>query len=367
MLLISTVTGCAAFRGGTFRGEKGASNSLDSESKDRIRRHYDAGQVESSLEALRDWIEINGYDLVNYRTNIVLNIAAGEFSEDLYDETIIDNILMARRSEDRSDRMYSYWYRYTIDWSFEPFTQRVARDVAPKTPEGSVARLLANYIGGIDDSIFTRLKQPEYTSTRLRAYHDARVRLLQRNSTGENLNLYTGAWIPTGDASSLASHPLIGTMMGGSLQGYRYDVVGELRLLNATDPFVAISDGDTVTTTNYLGFYTGLEVARDLIRSSRHDLYLSGGFGVDGFSYDNMNDDVSRRSVTAFAATIGVGYRYHLEPLALRYFGVQAMYHFIDYNRMAGPQLAGDAVTIRLMVGWGGNERTNDKLRALSY
>ncbi|HUU44770.1 MAG TPA: hypothetical protein VM118_03465 [Acidobacteriota bacterium] len=319
------------------------------------------------MAVLEEWSELTGDDVMKYRLNLMLHMAAGRFSGALYDRSLIGNLLIDRECDGSPCGSSSTWGYSPVDESLAPFTRRMAREMLPRTPEGSIERLLCECFAGDCDSIFQSLKHPEYGETPLAQHYDQEIQRILAGRTDANLAFYSGIWIPRGDNDVLGSHPFLGVVFGGAKFGYLFNVLCEVRLLNADKSYVLGVGNRRDTTKSFTGHYLGIEAGRELVHSIRHEVFVTGGVGFDGFLYDNPVEGDAKRAVNAFNANVGLGYKFHPRRLSRSYVGVQVVYNFIDYQRAAGTGLAGDAVSLRILVGRSGDTGVNQRLRCLGY
>jgi len=337
-------------------------------SKIRLRDHYNAGRIDSALAVLEEWTEITGDDAMKCQLNLMLHMAAGSFTGTLYDRSLIDNILVLQKYDGSScGSLFTRGYPPAVDRSLAPFTRRMAREILPRTPEGSIERLLCECFAGDCDSIFHFLRRPAYRQTILADYYDQEIVRTLRGRADFNFAFYSGIWIPRGDNEILGNHPVLGMVIGGAKSKLLFNVLSEVRLLDADESYVTEMDNRRDTTKNFVGYYIGIETGRELLHSIRHEVFVTGGIGFDGFAYNNAVQSAPKRRVHAFNANVGLGYKFYLRRLSLPYVGIQAVYNFIDYQRKAGAGFAGDALSLRFLIGWSGDDCMNKRLRGLGY
>lgn len=353
-LLLLTV-GCAHFHQG--RAEYGYYGSPDEnkpEIESQVREQYNSGHPDSALILLREHTEAYGFREYQYRTRVMLEIANGTFTDRSYERPIITNILNYQTDQGRGRFNFSYWAP-AVDRTFEPFMMRVAAEQAPKQPPGSVARLLCDCFSGPCDSLFSQLRTPRYASTNLNLYREAELRELRHNRLDGHFAIYSGMWWTQGNSRPLGNHPILGTVMGGTTHGFIYNVAAEGRFLNAPEQYIVKRGSKTDTTDSFIGWYTGFEFGRDLLRTGHHDIFSRVGAGVDGFAYSDPEGGKVKRKVNSFNFNVGVGYRYHLTAYGLNYIGLEGVYNIPFYDRKAGDHLDGQMISLRVLVGWYGN------------
>ena len=337
-------------------------------SRKAVRDYYEAGMYDSALAALQYWTDQCGMNSTTYRTTLLLHVAAGSFSDDLYDSRIIDNMLLHRTAE----ISYPYYHQghwRTDDWGdrLGAFTERIARELRKRLPEGTVEALLCECFSGDREEVFHKLQRPEYADTKLRHIYDREVKRILSDRTEANFAFYSGYWSPRDGAGDLGGHPILGAVMGGQKDGFLYNIVGEWRMGNTSPPYVVEHNGTVDTTARFDGYYTGIEVGRELVRTLQHQLFARAGAGLDGFAYDASSEDGPREKVHSYNVNLGLGYRYYLRPHGLNYIGLEGVYNIVAYDDNGGKALSGNSIGLRLLFGWGGNVISNERLSDLSY
>ncbi len=378
--LVGLFTGCGSFRRGTPPKRLGSPpgsafsetvpmhcDELGTAARKAIRDFYEAGQPDSALEALEYWTDQCGVNTTTFRTSILLNMAAGNFSELLYDSRIIENLLQYRGRSRHWVYNWGLWWRGDEGRMLDGFTERIARELRSEMAEGSVERLLCDCFASDCDSLFVKLQQPVYAETSLRQFYEDEIATILMERDEANFAFYSGVWSPCGSAEQLGTHPILGAIMGGQSNGLHYNVVGEWRMGDAGSPYIVEHDGQVDTTTRFAGYYTGFELGHELVRSMQHQLYLRAGAGLDGFAYDRAVGDGPKQKVHSYNLNLGLAYRYNLQEHDLNYIGIEGVYNFVGYQADGGDELAGNTIGIRFLVGWGGNVFYNDRLRDLHY
>jgi opacity protein-like surface antigen len=365
------VGGCGAYRMGNpsvpaFRDkEVEPCGDLSTWGRKTIRDLYESQQYDSAIAAQEYWTDQCGANATTRRTGLLMHMAAGSFSDDLYGGWLIDNLL----NYESGGGQYNYWgwRRGDDDRTFEEFNRRVALDLRDKMPDGSIARLLCECFTGDCDSVFVKLQEPRYRNTKLGLLYDIEIKRILKDRKEANFALYGGSWSPSGSEKSLGTHPILGMVMGGQGNRMLYNCVAEWRMGDASELYIVDHDGLVDTTKQFDGYYVGFEVGKEFYRSLRHQMFLRVGAGLDGFAYDASKDDGPREKINSYSVNFGLGYRYYMGVNSLNYVGVEGVYNLVGYQDDGGPDLPSKTIGVRLLVGWSGNEIFNRKLRDMHY
>ena len=363
--------GCGAYRMGSVTTPFSdtppmSGDELAVSAKKAVRDYYEAHQFDSAVEVMKYWTDQTGVSRTTYRTSLLMHIAAGTFEDDLYDKWIIE-IILAYKNMNRYGLQYSSWYDAGSGEALDEFNRRVARELKKTRPQGSVEYLLCECFSGDCDSVFEKLQTPAYEGSRLRYYYDREIDDILSDRKEANFAVYGGAWVPQGSAEALGTHPILGMVLGGQGHKMLYNFAAEWRMGNASDPYVVDHKGVVDTTARFAGYYAGFELGRELFRSIQHQFFARVGAGLDGFGYDPSAEDRPKEKVNSYNINIGLAYRYYLGWHDLNYVGLEGVYNFIAYENDGGDGLTGNALGFRFLVGWGGNQIYNNRLRDLQY
>ncbi|MFQ5608397.1 MAG: hypothetical protein ACE5GA_10650, partial [Candidatus Zixiibacteriota bacterium] len=331
-----------------------------------------AARYDSALALLDQLYYSGGGGPAITQLRILLNIAAGTFTEDLYGREIIEELVEYRhRCFDGTDGLRGHW-RKPEDNLYREFVRRLARRLIGQAGDAPLEQLFCECYAECCDSFFVRLRSPKYAQTQMRRYYQmAMTRALgadykKRGLSFINWAAYTGHWFPLGRNRQLDNHPTFGGLFGFIVKKISFELTGELRMFPARNAFTLTRQLGIDTARTFLGSSFALEFGHEIMRTSRYRIDLRAGFGYDGFSYKPDTVDVFT-SAASFATSFGLGYMYFPKEHSGLYFGVQAMLSRVAYQRAVAAELGDYAMSLRLTAGRFGNTRYHSKLRDLDY
>ena len=183
------------------------------------------------------------------------------------------------------------------------------------------------------------------------------------------MNLFAGTWIPTGNASLLGVHPMIGIQGGIKVKKISYNLTLAFKFLNSPNKYAILYDGVIDSTNYFLGGYIGADIEREIYKGKKNEFSLLAGFGYDGFESvktANANEDSKAgHSINSLNTNFGLGYRYFYKKNS--YIGLQAKYNIVNYNNRGGTNLMGDCFTITISIGGLTNVAKGNCLYELRY
>lgn len=161
-----------------------------------------------------------------------------------------------------------------------------------------------------------------------------------------------GFWIPTGAANTLGTKLQLGCLIGGKRCKFEIYGTALLRLFPASNEYTYEIDGEQFSTTNYLGWYLGLDFGYEILYYRRNGILLLAGMGLDGFSATPMSEESEELfNINSFNFNIGVGYRHYRRKNNYSFFEFDFKYNFIDYKNPGGTDLSGNAMSFLFLYG----------------
>jgi hypothetical protein len=324
-----------------------------------IMKYYQVQDYDSALLVLNDWQTACGASEPITRTRILLAINDNAFDESVYDSTIVDDVLnyIYRMESKTPENLYSGYESYfgyvPIRGEYDYFTQSLADTLLSRGFDTPLELLFCQFYANIVSNPLKEIQTDAlYNNTDIKKYYLHRANKCLSKS-GFNFNLFTGLWIPTGNASLLGIHPLIGIQGGVKSNKMIYNLTLAFKFVNSANDYVILKDGYTDTTNYFFGGYIGLDTERELYKSKKHEIDLLAGIGYDGFESiktDNNNSDPNAgHSINSLNTNFGLGYRYFYKKNT--YIGLQAKYNIVNYNNKGGTNLMGDCLTVTISIG----------------
>ena len=333
---------------------------------------YDSLEIE-----LNNWESLCGISEPIVRTRILFSILQNTFSEAIYDSTIVDYVLNYMKRIDTTnavglyDNYQNYFGFVPIREEYDYFTQCIADTLLKRIFYDPMELFFSEmYANVLIDPVKEIQLDTIYNSTVFRSYYDKRV-AKWTPMADLNINLFTGIWIPYGNASLLGNHPLLGMQVGGHKQKMTYNMTFALRLGKSKNEYTIIRDGNTETTDKFMGGYFGFDIEREIMRLGKNEFDILAGLGYDGFSSfmtntedDNPDNDIGH-SIGSLNTNFGLGYRHFYSNKS--YIGVQGKYNIVNYVNTGGTNLSGDILTISIFYGGFINHQKEYELNELRY
>ncbi len=340
-----------------------------------IMKYYRIHDLDSALLVLNDWQTACGISEPVVRTRILLAISDHAFDENIYDSTFVDDALnyMQRIETKTPDDLYknykSYFGFVPIRSEYDYFTQNLADTLLLRAFDTPLELLLCQFYANIVTNPFAAIQNNTlYNNTEIKRYYAYRTNKCL-SGYDLNINLFAGTWIPTGNASLLGVHPLIGFQGGIKVNKTTYNLTLAFKFINSPNKYAILKDGLTDSTNYFLGGYIGADIEREIYKGKKNEFNLLAGFGYDGFesvkTTNTNNDSNAGHSINSLNTNFGIGYRYFYKKNY--YIGLQAKYNIVNYNNKGGTNLMGDCFTITISIGGLANAAKDNCLYELRY
>ena len=339
-----------------------------------IMKYYKIQDFDSALLVLNDWQTECGASEPITRTRILLALNDHAFDENIYDSTIVDDVLNyiyrmeSKTPADLYSGYESYFGNVPIRGDYDYFTQNLADTLLSRGFDTPLELLFCQFYANIVTNPLKAIQTDAlYNSTDIKTYYLQRANKCL-SYIGYNINFFTGAWIPTGNASLLGTHPLIGIQGGIKYKKMTYNLTLAFKLGQSANDYVILKDGYYDTTNYFLGGYVGLDIDREIYKGRKNEIDLLAGIGYDGFESiktDNNSDANAGHSINSLNTNFGLGYRHFYKKN--HYIGLQAKYNIVNYNNKGGTNLMGDCYTITISIGGFNQSQKENCLYELRY
>jgi hypothetical protein len=160
----------------------------------------------------------------------------------------------------------------------------------------------------------------------------------------------SGVWIPTGWNDRLGVHPALGMIVGVWSNRMLYQLNTEFRFLDAANSYTVMYEGAPLTQKKYFGGYLGMHVGYAVVCMPMNTVYVLTGCAYDGF--DAVDGDDTHQALTINSLNVNFGAGIHHFGKKGGLLGVELTYDIINYNNPGGTPLNGNAITLRLSVGF---------------
>lgn len=359
-------------------GETADCESVARNSTSWIMYFYSKGDFDSATIVLDNWQIACGLSEPILRTRILFDICNGTFSENMYDSTIVDVLLnyMLRMDTTSLRNLYS---RYPENFGFVPlrsdfdyFTQSIADSLLLRAFYDPAELFFSEFYANVlPDPVKVIFKDSDFDSTLIKSYYAQRVKKFLKKPDF-HLGLYSGIWIPGGNAALLGNHPVIGIQVGVRSQNKMiYNLSIESKFSKPKNEYTILRDGIIDTSNRFGGVYLGVDVEREILKLRKNTISLLAGIGYDGFDAikvntedDDLNNDNSHM-ISSVNTNFGLAYRHYF--LKSTYFGFQGKYNIVNYSNRGGTNFAGNTLTISLSIGGFFNENKSYNLKKLRY
>ncbi len=230
--------------------------------------------------------------------------------------------------------------------------------------EQSLAYLFLELYSGQTSDFFMTLKAGGFPQSLLsREYHQRVVYFEQMPEL--SLGVGAGLWMPFSGLGSIGIKPSLGVQIGARTQRTWYDAVFEFRF-GKTREEVNIPIQDTLSPTrNFQGGYLGLEVTRVLAAFQHSQIEIFAGAGYDVIDLVEDAREPTRQVFATPALHVGPAYRY-IFPNRF-WISIKPGYYFLSHKNKGGSSLDGNAINLRVVVGFSDNARKHQNLKRLGY
>jgi len=345
-----------------------------------IIRYYEQNKPDSIEMVLNYWQERCGKSEPIMRTKILMAIENRSFSEALYDSTITGYLLnyAFRMETARPDLAYAYNKLYLgyvpIKGKFDNFTVALANKLLPLTQENTTEWLLCSFYADVTANPIQIIQNSNhYSNSMLYRYYFNEVDKY-RFKPDAMYSIYSGVWIPTGNASLLGNHPLIGFQVGMRYKKTLFAANMDFKFINSPNPYLVIRDGELEpeSTKHFFGGYIGGNIEQELFRLNKKNQFdLLAGIAFDGFdaiatnTNDNNPENDKGKSINSLNLNVGAGYKYFFTRNL--FLAVQGKYNFVNYKNPGGTNLSGNTFTLTIAMGGFTNHIKDYNLRSLRY
>ncbi|MCF8233779.1 MAG: hypothetical protein K9G67_03100 [Bacteroidales bacterium] len=332
--------------------------------------YYEESKMDTVQMIIDYWKENCHFNERLQRIIILKAIDENNFSEELYDEYIIDFLLQYKGSE--SVYYPSFGLNPPADFQkFDKFTQDLAYRLSEQNDLGPLEKFFADFYSNHYMNEFKRLYGPEFNGTNLQAYYFEDIR---KNKTFGALGYYfaAGMWAPTSSLNTLGIHPRTSFGMGYYSPNTTVMLDFGVAFLNSANYYNVMYKDSLYRTKRFSGLYLGITAEQKIIGSSRSKLNLLGGFGYEGIGtikiYDEQCDCDGLDDIhylNTINLNLGVGAQIYLSDYMNLF--LRSKYNFLFFNNEGGTDLSGNTITVSIGAMFTGYSYERNRLRALDY
>lgn len=313
-------------------------------------QQYDSVQVVTAFLE-----ENNCFVPAERRLEVLVAIQLGTFDEEMYDSTIIDEVLWYKNhfedvgelEEPTSSRGWDYdVYRLELQ------LRNLARSLMQREMEGSVEYYWARLFSPDPDFALSALRGNRYTHTDLWRYYTTALHRLEDSvgMSGPHYGGSIGFWVPTGNLSLLGPKPAMGVLLGMKSNLWEFNLLMGFQFTNSDETYLTEIDGDFVETNEYFGGFIGIEATYEWVHQRRFGIEMLFRLGAAGFDSEKDSDD-EVKTFWSVSGAVGQRVRFFLDNSRSWYIGVEGCYNVFDFDNEAGTSLQGNAWSVSLVVG----------------
>lgn len=292
--------------------------------------------------------------LVRFR--ILYTIETNTFSDDWYPDNILDLLhdyeQMVTAHED-GPWYYDYFDRefFLVDEDFSRFTRDLAGQLTQYTDLQPVERFFADFYAHNFRKAYNTLELGTLKGTRVDSLYRARQhRVLTARK--RHLGAYLGAWSPRGNLSTLGIHPQIGFFAGSAHKSTVFKFNFLLGFGNSANPYQVVANNALFTSEHYLSLHMGVDGGYKVLRTPSSAFIASAGLAFEGFeSLTAGQQEQYETSVFIGSFNLNFGLQYRFMAYDGSFIGLQAKYHFVNYQNPGGTDFSGNVITFGLLFG----------------
>ena len=322
---------------------------------------YDAGEIDSVFSVLASLSWFARPHLESTGIFILRAIYNDEFTEDLYDSSIIYDMAQYRHRYEVIQK-YGHFPSCIVFGRSDDIEEQI-REILPKLalrmqqryPPGTIEHLWTTFYLGEFDLFFRELKTSKYGNTRLQKYYLETQSDLAEHQRGKGLHvaLITGIWMPQGNNKLLGNKAETGIIAGSRGAALQIDFTLFWRYLRAKNEYRYFDSRDQIDTKRFIGAYCGLDFSYQLLYRGNSQIDVLCGIGYDGFGGKNANsaEDQDQHHVESLNFNIGFRQKLFLSHCHDWYIGIQGRYNWVKYGTHGGSDLSGNTISLELIIG----------------
>lgn len=328
-----------------------------------------------TLDAILTYWEIHcGQSEALTRCRILLAIDRGNFSENLYDQSIMADLnsyknMVNARANGFMGKEGRYWrYANFLTDRLDQFTVQWAIKLLQRKSVPPLEMFFLRIYSNNFDSAFEMLQSPSFNGTKLQQYY-ALQKKRQRMSYSFISELLAGAWIPQENLTLVGVHPQIGYRLGLEVNRFDAGLILGLKFLNSPNEFQVLKNDSVWNTRHFFGGVLGLDMGYDLIRFGKNHLKVLGGMAYDGFdvlSENSSNSDTKiTKTLNSLNVNVGLGYAWQFNQANC--VGIECKYNLVHYKNTGATDLSGNVWTVNLVYRFSGNNQSGMRASRLRY
>ncbi|PKK84662.1 MAG: hypothetical protein CVT49_02240 [candidate division Zixibacteria bacterium HGW-Zixibacteria-1] len=339
---------------------------IEFNSFDKFIKYYDSGNFDS-IYAMVDFVTgfCNAAEPV-YRMKILSDIVQNQFDENNYDSTLLDYLLY------NSNKRYQFWppvssslyfSEYTITQEdidkytrFDSLTHRIADSCVMNIDSTNIEYLICRLYTGDTAYFFDALRNRKYPESKITREYHTRAKNILTSPLGSLYGL-AGVWQGVGNYDFFGTHPQVGIGMSVKKVRAFCDLAILFGFVNSKESYLVDFGGAVAGSNSFYDFYIGLEPGYGLVKKNRYQFDLLGGIGYETLQARKLSNKNSSTWLRAININGGIGLKYFYDPFETRYLSVQLRIIHTNFENGAGDALAGEAISLRFIWAFLGNQK----------
>lgn len=302
-----------------------------------IRR--DKGKTESA-EILTEWQDLCSSSrlLDLYRLVSRLDsVQPADFNRKVYDLVLSEK---------------GYFPQFEGAGEYELLLREIAGEARAQSADAQFVKL---YILEGPDAVRQQLQKRG--AGKLREIHRAELDRIDLG-IGMVMSLTSGAWIPTGNLSTLGNHAAMGFVIGVAFGGWQVGMAADFRFLGAANDYSFYNPNTaTITQTKFFfGAWFGPDVRWQALRIGNTALFITGGFGYDMISHLVVQRYSGQRAAysDSFNGNAGIAIRQYFSDERAGFLELDLRAHAVNFTGEGSraQDISGGYFTANLAAGY---------------
>lgn len=337
--------------------------------------YFYSDEPDSVVDVINYWDVACGPAEPITRIRILGSIWDGSFNEEMYDETIIDELIW------RYDpvRTHGFDGEFHPDLasggvasesdfvanrdSYDQFTTDLADQLLPHVPPGSLEAFFCLFYSGQQAAAFELLKSDRLSETKLGVLHRREVRLMTEDRWVPFFGLTGGRWRSSGNLKVVGDHTTVGLFAGAAYNRFRVQFTFDVRLGRSANPYFVSKDDIEAWSDRFNATAPMVEAGYVAWSPGAHEFAAYGGFGLLNlrpFKEEELY-------INCFTYLFGLGYRLYLDADKNWYLNADVRREWISNSNKGGTDLDGQAWSLRAGIGLSLDKERDRRLDALGH
>lgn len=335
------------------------------------------GRPDSLLDLIYYWEESCGRAEPITRSLVLGAIWDGGFTEDLYEDEIIDFLIWYRdparddfpRGEVDSDQA-SGGVASEADFvegreRFDAFTRDLADQLLPHVANESLEQFFCLFYSGRHQAAWKLLAGDALRETYLKRVYEWELERISLERSPANLYFTAGYWMPSGNQTWAGNHPVVGVMIEQQGKPIFWRFSADLLIGRSKNVYTVDQPEYSGRSDRFNVFSLLAEGGFSPWKRGSYRLQLYAGGGIDFLlPFMNVSDEESV-ALYNLKGVVGAGYRISMGPFRKWMAGLDLRREWVQDRNEGGTPMDGQAWSVRLSFGYNRNHDLDRRLRGL--